>query len=54
MHHEELYRDLLEQRLRHVEAGVTESEPLNSTDYILLWGSCALLPALLLVAGWFA
>ncbi|MCW2610285.1 MAG: hypothetical protein QOC93_2506 [Actinomycetota bacterium] len=54
MHQKALYEELLERRLRLVEAGITESDSLNLTDYALLWGSCAVLPAILLVAGWFA
>jgi hypothetical protein len=54
MHQETMYRELLEKRLRLVEAGITESDSLSSTDYILLWVSCAVFPAVLLVAGWFA
>jgi hypothetical protein len=54
MHQEPIYQEQLERRLRLVEAGITESDSLNSTDYTLLWVSCAVFPAILLIAGWFA
>jgi hypothetical protein len=54
MHQEPIYQELLERRLRLVEAGITESDSLSSADYTLLWLSCAVLPAILLIAGWFA